>query len=107
MRNYVRSRRGGVAKEGALARGTRPPGASSGRRRKNRRQNARREAKGGEGGPKGHREHLAERRGAAGWIGGRGGEEERSEKTNGGVKKWKDISPGAVRGRVGDGSRIK
>ena len=74
MRNYVRSRRGGVAKEGALARGARPPGASSGRRRKNRRQNARREAKGGEGGPKGHREHLAERRGAAGRIGGRGGD---------------------------------
>ena len=107
MRNYVRSRRGGVAKEVTLSRGARPPGASSRRRRENGRQNAGRGAKGGEGGSKGHREHLAERRGAAGRIGRRGGEEEGSEKTNGGVKKWKDICPGAVRGRVGNGSRIK
>ena len=82
-------------------------GSEQSDKKREREANAGREAKGGEGRPKGQREHLAERRGAAGWIGRRGGEEERSEKTNGGVKKWKDISPGAVRGRVGDGSRIK
>ncbi len=84
-----------------------PMGASSGRGREDGRQDARGDTKGGEGRPQREREHLLERRSATGRVGRRVDERERSKKTNGGVKKWKDISSGAVRGRVGDGSRIK